>query len=318
MTAAPRIEAVLGRADDMRAEVYARLVDAAEGCRPTLRGRLSGPRCALATTLPTSLRLEDLGGTPPVARGILTEPSYWTPELPNLYRLEAEAHESGAIESGAIIARVDRLIGLRRLGVRGRSLWLDGRRWVPRGVTLPADNFFAAQLHAAAVTAVVDEPHEALCAAADSAGVAVVAVADPAASADRIAASVIEWARHPSVMLAVLPHESGAHAAAITPLKGTMLIGLAVDGTVPPEAVPAGIDCLVVQLPEGALPHAAWRDRGPPVPLVACRPGSPAAEVSRAGCDRLQAELAAWGLAAAGAATPWDWAGYCLGDRFQK
>ncbi len=318
MTAAPRIEAVLGRADDMRAEVYARLVDAAEGGRPVLRGRLSGPRCALATTLPTSLRLEDLGGTPPVARGILTEPSYWTPELPNLYRLEAEAHASGATESGAIIARVDRLIGLRRLGVRGRSLWLDGRRWVPRGVALPADDFEASLLHAAAVTAVIDEPPEALCAAADSAGVAVVAVVDPAASADRIAASVIEWARHPSVMLAVLPRESGAHAAAIAPLKGTMLVGLAVDGTAPPDRVPAGVDCLVVRLPEGALPHAAWRDRAPPVPLVACRPSGPAAEASRAGCDRLQADLAAWGLAGAATAPSRDWAGYCLGDRFQK
>jgi hypothetical protein len=305
VTAAPRIEAVLGRADDMRAEVYARLVNAAEDGRPTLRGRLSGPRCSLATTLPTSLRLEDLGGTPPVARGILTEPSYWTPEMPNLYRLEAEADESDAI-----IARVDRLIGLRRLGVRGRSLWLDGRRWVPRGLTLPEASFEAAKLRAAGMAAVIAEPPEALCAAADSAGVAVVAVVDPVVSADQIAARIAEWGRHPSVMLAVLPRERGAHAAAIGQLKGTMLVGLAVDGTSAPEPVPAGVDCLVVQLPAGALPHEAWRDRAPPVPLVACRPGSPAAEVSRAGCDRLQADLAAWGIAGSGAAPPWDWAGY--------
>jgi hypothetical protein len=305
VTAAPRIEAVLGRADDMRAEVYARLVDAAEGGRPALRGRLSGPRCSLATTLPTSLRLEDLGGTPPVARGILTEPSYWTPEMPNLYRLEAEADESGAI-----IARVDRLIGLRRLGVRGRSFWLDGRRWVPRGLTLPEASFDAANLRAAGMAAVIAEPSEALCAAADSAGVAVVAVVDPAASADRIAAAIVEWARHPSVMLAVFPSERGAHAAAIGQLKGTMLVGLVVDGTAPPEPVPAGVDCLVVELPERALPHEAWRDRAPPVPLVACRPGSRVTDVSRAGCDRLQADLAAWGIAGSGAAPPWDWAGY--------
>lgn len=305
MTAPPRIEAVLGRADDMRAEVYVRLVGAAEGTRQAIRGTLSGPRCTLATTLPTALRLEDLGGTPPVARGILTEPSYWTPEMPNLYRLEAEADDSGAA-----IARVDRLIGLRRLGVRGRSLWLDGRRWVPRGVALPATDFDAAQLRAAAVAAVIDEPPEAVRAAADSAGVAVVAVVDPAASADQIVAKITEWAQHPSVMLAVLPRDRGAHAAAIGQLKGTMLVGLTVDGAAPPKPVPAGVDCLVVQLPEGALPHAAWRDRAPPVPLVACRPAGPAAEISRAGCDRLQADLAAWGIAGSGAASPWDWAGY--------
>lgn len=305
MTATPRIEAVLGRADDMRAEVYARLVGAAEGGRPTLRGRLSGPRCTLATTLPTALRLEDLGGTPPVARGILTEPSYWTPEMPNLYRLEAEA-----AVSGTTIARVDRLIGLRRLGVRGRSLWLDGRRWVPRGLARAAADFDAGALRTAAVTAVIDEPAEAVCAEADSTGVAVVAVIDPSASADQIAARIVAWAQHPSVMLAVLPRDRGAEAAALGAMKGTLLVGLAVDGTVPPQPVPAGIDCLVVQLPAGALPHEAWRDRGPPVPLIACRPGGPAAEISRSDCDRLQADLAAWGIAASGYSLAWDWAGY--------
>lgn len=305
MTAAPRIEAVLGRADDMRAEVYARLVAADSGGRPTLRGRLSGPRCTLSTTLPTSLRLEDLGGTPPVARGILTEPSYWTPELPNLYRLEAEADDAGAI-----IARVDRLIGLRRLGVRGRSLWLDGRRWVPRGLALAAADFDAGALRTAAVTAVIDEPAEAVCAEADSRGVAVVAVIDPSASADESAARIVAWAQHPSIMLAVLPRDRGADAAALGAMKGTLLVGLAVEGTAPPQPVPAGIDCLVVQLPAGALPHEAWRESAPPVPLVACRPGGPVSEISRAGCDRLQADLAAWGTSASRGALPWDWAGY--------
>jgi hypothetical protein len=89
-----------------------------------------------------------------------------------------------------------------------------------------------------------------------------------------------------------------------------MLVGLVVDGTAPPEQVPAGVDCLVVELPEGALPHKAWRDHAPPVPLVACRQGSRVTDVSRAGCDRLQADLAAWGIAGSGAAPPWDWAGY--------
>lgn len=305
MTAAPRIEAVLGQADDMRAEVYARLVGAADGGRPVLHGRLSGPRCTLATTLPTSLRLVDLGGTPPVARGILTEPSYWTPEMPNLYRLEAEA-----TASGTTIARVDRLIGLRRLGVRGRSLWLDGRRWVPRGLALPAADFDAAVLRAATMAALIDDPPESLCAAADAAGVAVVAVVDAAASADHLAERIVAWTRHPSVVLAVLPRDRGAEAAVLGPSKGTMLVGLAVDGTAPPPPVPTGIDCLVVQLPPAALPHEAWRNRGPSVPLVACRPGGPAAEISRGRCDRLQAELAAWGVAAAGAPLAWDWAGY--------
>ena len=56
----------------------------------------------------------------------------------------------------------------------------------------------------------------------------------------------------------------------------------------------------------GGEPHAAWRDAAPPVPLVACGGSG-----GRAGCDTLQARLAAWLLAGDGR-PPWDWAGYVV------
>jgi hypothetical protein len=311
VTPGPRIEAVLGRADDMRAEVYVRLTDPPVGGGAVIQGVVSGPRCSLATTLPTLARLEQLAGGDPVARAILTEPSYWTPEMPNLYRLQAEAHVADAS-----VAAVDWMIGLRRLGVRGRSLWLDGRRWVPRGAASTPPAFDLTGFRAAAMAAVVREPTEEQCTAADTAGVALIAVADPAVAGDP-AAQIAAWARHPSVVIAVVSdamgsRDGGTPLTALGPLKGTMLAGLAVDGATPPGPVPPGIDCLVVRLPPETLPHAAWREQPPALPLIASWAGAATGPVSRAGCDRLQAALAAWGCAGSSGTPAWDWAGYLL------
>lgn len=307
-----RIEFVLGRADDMRAEVYVRFVGgpAQSASSPLVAsGTLSGPRCGLATTLPVTSRLVDLGGAPPAARGILTEPSYWTPELPNLYRLVAEVRDAATIVAGA-----ERLVGLRRLGVRGRSLWLEGRRWVPRGVACAPAAFDTEALRAAAATAVINEPTEALCAAADAAGVALVAIVPPSTAAATVGSRIASWAQHPSVMLAVLDRDHAATAETLRDSKGTMLMGLAIDGTRPPPAsIPPGIDCLVVQLPHDRLPDLAWRDGAPEMPLVARQAVGPRVADRRSECDRLQAALAAWGCAGPGGAPAWDWAGYLVG-----
>ena len=310
-TPAMRIETVLGRADDLRAEVYVRLVgDAAPTRGPcAIAGTLAGPRCGLATTLPTTARLVDLGGMPPAARGILTEPSYWTPELPNLYRLVAEVRDTGTT-----VASAERLIGLRRLGVRGRSFWLDGRRWVPRGVGCDPAGFDATALRATMTAAVIDEPAEAMCSAADAAGVALVAVVSPSTAAASLAVRIAAWAQHPAVMLAVLDQRLAGTAEQLRDCKGTLLIGLAVDGTLPPPAtVPKGIDCLIVQLPHDRLPDATWREHAPDMPLVAHQAGGPQLGAGRSECDRLQTVLAAWGCAASRETPSWDWAGYLAG-----
>ena len=319
-----------GRADDMRAEIMVRvsIVDRETSPRIRVAGTLVGPRRGRDMTLPTTVSLVDVPGDhaargPTVhalARAVFTEPAYWTPELPNLYRLLARIDDADRP-----VAVVDRMIGLRRLGVRGRSLWLEGRRWVPRGVTIPRAGFDPVALRNLSAAAVIADPSQAICEAADQAGVAIIArleganggPLDGAKAAERIAA----WALHPSVVLAVVPRleaddRSGAVVAAARPLKGTMLVGVEVDGTQPPDAVPSaavgGADCLIVSLPCEGLPHEAWRAWQADKPLVAWRgvpTGTPAEH--RQECDRLQAVLAAWGCARGTSLLPWDWAGYC-------
>lgn len=308
----PPIQVVLGPCDDMRAEVFVRV--GSPDTAITLSGTLSGPACSRAITLPVSCQLVDQGGG--LARAILTEPSFWTPELPNLYRLQVRA-----VDGERLVAVGDRLVGLRRLGVKGRSFWLDGRRWVVRGMWCDVGSFAVGPLRAMAAAAVIADPPAHLLAAADEAGVAILAMLtdatgrglDPGQVTDRVAA----WATHPAVVAAVLPeatscNEARDRAAEVRRLKGTMLLGWSVDGMRPPRDVPAGIDFLAVTLPQGEVPEAAWRSCTPRVPLVAWRHGDEPLTNTRCACDALQAALAAWGLAGGVQVLPWDWAGYLV------
>jgi len=298
----------LGRCDEMRAEV---LVNVGPGVAIT--GTLEGPRRGRDTTLPATARLRPTA-TPGTARAILTEPAYWTPDLPNLYRLEATIETTDRPACS-----LDRLVGLRRLGVRGRSLWLDGRRWVPRA-TRAAGVADIDPCKPSALAAVVTEPDECTLDRADEIGVAVLAVVAASSTdqcatiADRIAA----WSAHPSAVLAILPPDLPPDALATVlenadARRGTLLLAATVAGAAPPPPVlPPGIDAVVVALEPGALPHDTWR-AGADVPLIAWRGGPAAPAAGRSPCDTLQAALASWMTPGARGVAAWDWAGYIVG-----
>ena len=322
----PQWSVVLGRADDMRAEVYVRLAGTAlRERREHLRitGTLVGPQCERATTLPITVPLTAIpsvaaAGCEPIARAILTEPSYWTPELPNLYRLQAQL-----MDGTSLLETCDCLVGLRRLGVRGRSFWLESRRFVLRGMAADGNHLEATALHEAGAAAVIVNPTLDVCERADRSGVAIAAILPefPTASFDLVSrlAHIAAWARHPSVVLVVIPRpfelESVQQLATqAQKMKGTMLLGLEVDGTAPPPRVlPKEIDFLAVCLPPATLPDAQWREHTHGIPLVARRPDVLHSAGHRSDCDQLQAALAAWGMAAGEQRLPWDWAGYCVG-----
>lgn len=332
----PSLLVATARADEIRAELLLRVAAADRDDGFRLEGSLTGPVRRRDTTLPIRVPLEARALPGGWSRATFTEPAYWTPELPNLYRLEARAEAEGRPSIPC-----DRMIGLRRLGVRGLSCRLDGRRWVPRGVSLGPEidaeplpalhERFATlgRLHAAAE---MRDPADGTLAVADAVGVAVVARLEEAtgrplegvAAADRMAA----WAIHPSVMIVVVPRSlpvAGA-ASVLAVARGvsdTMLLAVEVDGTRPPDAVDAALVAdaavLVVDLPGDELPHAGWRGWPVAKPLIArCHGtgpagGSPATadagETSRRRCDLLQAALAAWGIE--GMELPIrDWAGY--------
>jgi hypothetical protein len=328
LSPAPWIRPLLGRADDMRAEVWLRCTPPAAASQETVvSGTIVGPECSTAATLPTTVQLVDQGaveGQPALARGVCTEPGFWTPELPNLYLADVTLRRGDEI-----IAAGRRKIGLRRLGVKGRSLWLDGRRYVPRGVPGLADRAgleALVPLSAAAVVTVSDTTDlasesfaarlDAMLTLADRIGVAVViciAPSDGVAPDPQLFQERLEgWSAHPSAFLVVLPSGLADVAVAVGRRRGTMLLGLEVDGLQPPPLPVGGIDLFVVRLPEDGVPHDAWQ-RVPALPLVAAIRGSDRvpADFARGTCDRLQARLAAWALPDL-RDQPWDWAGYLV------
>lgn len=321
--AEPRLEVILGRCDPLRAEVYFRatLPPGIDPAAVTLTGTISGPECRRAVTLPATAPLRPLPEPIPaaadgrlVARAVVTEPSPWTPEVPQLYRLEARLEHAGGT-----LATWRRRIGLRRLGVRGRSLWLDGRRYVPRAVAADPARIDLAGFSAAGLAAVVGDPSEAFLERADAEGVALFAVLAEGSGPGWVSTAaerLLRWVPHPAVLVAVVPRGIvDSDAAALADLsrgsRDTMLLASGVDGAEPCRvARPVG-DLLVVELAGDALPCPAWRTNTPPGPLVARRIGeATAAPPSRRPCDELQAALAGWAVAAGGGFP--DWAGYLV------
>ncbi|MBL6713116.1 MAG: hypothetical protein ISQ07_07000 [Pirellulales bacterium] len=336
----PRLTVLLGRADDMRAVVYVKLLDA-PGDAKELTGSLRGPRCLHASTLPTTARLRML---PPVAgtaqgaacEAVLVEPGFWSPELPNRYQLEL----SGCTQAGVRWSG-SRLIGICRFGHFDGAFRLDGRRYVLRAVEIRSMELL--QDHAAALTAVRaaraasaglwgSMPPPALCDAADAEGVMLAAELPAALQGAAAADEVCRLAVHPSVGFLVVDREHAAAVADWRGVCGTMQLGLRVDGQQPPPsgaaepALPAGIDCLVMELSPGELPHEAWR-KAHGLPVIVRRPlsevdsattGPQGAEADsgssvltqRQGCDLLQAAMASW--LAAGGTPAWEPAGYVV------
>lgn len=113
-----------------RAYVYARLPRPAEDAGLSLVGQVRGPRCKLAETLPLTSPLIDLGPGPTLlAQAVVPDPVFWSPDLPAIYDVAVNL-----LRGTEIVATTRRQIGLRSLGVRGKSLFLNGKRWVLRGV----------------------------------------------------------------------------------------------------------------------------------------------------------------------------------------
>lgn len=329
MTDQPQIavRTQLGRADDLRAELTTEVSlptgVAPSGAELAIEAAISGPESVRSTTLPVRLPVRFTGqqetsaGTAFAGRVVLTEPAYWTPELPMRYRIAGRL-----LADGQPVVRFDVLIGLRRLGVRGHSLWLDGRRWVPRGLVsgratepdLPGrlaamDGTAVAIVELPAAATVENAPPLWGCLAeADRLGRPLILrlnEGSPAATVEGIA----RLAGHPAVMAVVLPANRVAAASEWKQRAGTMLLAAELPGDQPPPAAPAGIDLLVVRLAADALPTDAWRIPAA-LPAVVWQSAS---EPTRAGCDRLQAALAGWRVAGERLPADWDWAGFLVG-----
>lgn len=188
-----------GDANPAEARVYVRLKSPPLPGQ-SLRGVIQGPTSRYARTLAATTRFTGRPhGGEWLAEVILPDPCFWSPELPYLYQVELTL-ELG----GQTIWSDQRPFGMRRLGVKGRRLYLEGKNWVLRGVRLLDEStvdWEACREHDLAL--VVPSPTEAFCEEADHRGLLIVARLE---SHDlNLPSTLLAWQRHPSVAMVVLP-----------------------------------------------------------------------------------------------------------------
>src|SRR4051812_6948047 len=74
-----------------RATVYARLEGLGSTAGLSLTGYVRGPRCFYSKTLPATFRLQDAGPGPSLlAKSLVPDPCYWSPETPHIYDVTVE------------------------------------------------------------------------------------------------------------------------------------------------------------------------------------------------------------------------------------
>ena len=325
-----KFRVILGRADDLKADVLFQMSvpTKAEADSPLeFEGFLTGPRSTRASTLPVqqNIRIHSQQvvdeGTEILGHAMLTEPAFWTPNVPMLYLVKCRI-----TSSGKEVALLSQTTGLRRLGIRNHSLWLDGHRFVLRGVTSGNKKASAEQQPAAPegdrTADVLDLPAEIFSKTnspeieidenletADQIGQPLIIRLHPKSQPSTIPSVICRLTSHPSVFLTVIPDTLLPEVPKFSAYKGTMLFATEMSAQKAPLELPNGIDLAIVRLAQ-TVPDSSWKIP-PPYPVIAWQTGVPS---QRQECDRLQALLANWRTAPKSPPSSWDWAGYLVGD----
>jgi hypothetical protein len=266
-------------------EVMLTLCDMSRGRIRSFRGELRGPRCLRAKTLQagfTVTRCECETNVSCSTSLVVTEPCYWTPELPMLYDLNLELE----LADGSTLTW-QTPVGLRRWEIHGRDFFREGKRVVLRGLVI--DDCSRSTLERAAeaeVTLVVRDPSNEILDRASELGVPV--VVDFRGFSGELTRKLLSYAWQPAVALVLLDDEmaSGFYQPAAVKTGGYF------DGTEPPRSDWEWVNVVACEL-EPSEQLLSWAANYPK-PVIAIRRGGAYVELAaaRQGCDLLQAKLA--------------------------
>jgi hypothetical protein len=308
-----RLEIFSGAADPAEARIYARLKLSRDevdwGCQ--LTGNILGPQCAFSHTLPARIPMMNRSdGSTLLLEAIVPDPCFWTPELPFLYRAKIELRREQET-----IAICERIVGIRRFGVRERSLNFDGKRFVLRGVDFRShiSNLRlqiaeqAAFLRETWTALVVSHPDDELCEFASRNGVLL--IADLASKNDfawhgqaksaraeaenDLTCKLHRLAQWPAVVVAIVDGEADLPSG-IHEIARNLLLAQRIVADVPWRQA----DWAQIAIVEAANPNAfADKMKGCSLPIIAYRPQSASIDIesARAACDALQRDLASCG-----------------------
>ena len=125
------LDVFYGELTPARGTVYARLEGLASTDGLSLSGTVRGPRCFYSSTLPATFRLQDAGPGPALlAKALIPDPSYWSPDTPHIYDVTVELRKGGDLIDSEV-----RQIGFKPLGISGRHFTWEGKPWVLRGAS---------------------------------------------------------------------------------------------------------------------------------------------------------------------------------------
>jgi hypothetical protein len=231
---------------------------------------------------------------------VIPDPCFWTPELPFLYRVQIELRRGAEI-----IERVERLVGIRRFGVRDRALSFEGKRFVLRGVRLQSEISTSKSqilndaefLRESWTALVVSSPDDELCESAGREGVLL--IADISKTSD-VADAIYRLSKWPAVVMAIVDGKAKLVAVSREVARNLVLAQAIAAGETMQLADWAQV--AVIEVAES--PALTEKIAGCSLPIVAYRPELKPAntETARVACDRLQRDLASLG----------DFAGYLV------
>ncbi len=247
------------------------------------RGKLEGPFCVRARTLRTVYPIESTHAPHEIlsAVALVTDPCYWTPELPFIYELTFTCEfADGSTEE------IQDSLGLRRWQTRGASFFMNGKRVVLRGAVRDSEDVdWQASVRAETALVVPASPAAPL---SEASRLGVPAIVDFRGALTDPYMQMREFAWEPSVVAAIFAESDESLARVGWP---PVAVAAAADVQAA-ERLQASDRVLVAELNGVDKPPAwsAFSDR----PVIAIRRGVSYADFheARAACDRLQADLA--------------------------
>ena len=252
-----------------------------------LGSELHGPVCAFARTLPSVVAAKAAHDGHGV-EFLITEPCYWTPQLPFLYELTLRGNGADGKRQN-----VCRQVGLRRLTPRRASLYWESERIVLRGTHASSLRpEMVSDVRRSEVALVIKNPSLEQCELADGNGVAIVA---DLRESDLDFDDILRLTIHPAVAIILIDGHQ-IYSCDVPRIPKGSPIAVAVypvdDAAVSAQVPPAWCNVIAVDLESDTRPPSWLANCGKPV--VAIRSGQAYADFyeARAACDRLQAELA--------------------------
>jgi hypothetical protein len=259
-----------------RTESHARILLAPrEGAKiAKIAGVVRGPFSEFSKTLTADSTIRP-GMTEGTFEALVVEPCYWTPALPFWYDLRLILTFADGVEREEIIP-----VGIKRFYCERRNFLVEGKRIVLRGMQI--DSADEAALSAARnfeTALIVNHANDGIYASANRLGVALVV---DLRGAEWAACAELDW--HPAVMLVLV----GAEQVADDKLRNVQT-AVCVNAT--SEQPTVACDAYAIELQPGERPPAWATTCDKPVIVIRKDPNAKIRD-ARAGCDKLQAELA--------------------------